>query len=184
MISEVPHRLFPDHDIDFVPLALIPLPDGRKALVTTGASDCTGHVCSGINAVHYLRRAGGRYAVDGEWLDVGAKGTFGNPASRWGWTAAITSAPVLYTEGGGVWQGYACAFATLTELAADGPVEIASIPVHYSNGGAARTGIVTLTGTIIAADQGRSFTVSYSGTPTADTGPTEKRRFPVADGPS
>jgi len=151
------------HDITFVPLTLISLPDGRKALITTGASDCTSHACSGVNAVHYLQREGARYQVDGEWLDVGASGTFGNPARRWGWTAAITGAPVLYTEGGGVWQGYACSAATLTELGAHGPVEIASIPIHYSNGGAVDTGTVTLTGTITAAEQGRSFTVSYAG---------------------
>lgn len=157
-------RTVDQYEITFVPLTLIPLSDGRKALVTTGTSDCTGPACSGLNAVHYLRRDdSARYAVDGEWLDVGASGTFGNPARRWGWTGVITGKPVLYTEGGGVWQGYACSFATLTELAADGPIEIARVPIHYSNGGAAETGIVTLTGTITAAEQGRDFTVSYAG---------------------
>lgn len=150
--------------ITFVPLTLIPLPDDRKALVSTGESDCTGHACSGVNAVHYLRRdETGRYAVDGTWLDVGANGTWGNPAQRWGWTGVITDNPVLYTEGGGVWQGYVCSFAALTELAADGPAEIARIPVHYSNSGAADAGVVTLTGTITTAEQGRAFTVRYAG---------------------
>lgn len=151
-------------DFKFVPLTLIPLPDGRKALVSTGHSDCTGHACSGVNSVHYLRRdEEGRYAVDGKWFDVGASGTWGDPAQRWGWTGAIADSPILYTEGGGVWQGYSCSFVTLTELTSDGPAEIASIPIHYSNSGAVEGGVVTLTGTISAAERGRTFTVSYAG---------------------
>lgn len=156
------------YNITFVPLTLIPLPDGRRALVTTGASDCTGQACSGSNVVHYLRREGARYKVDGEWFDVGASGTLGNPARRWGWTDAIAGAPVLYTEGGGVWQGHACSHASLTQLTPAGPVEIASVPVHYSNGGAAdvEAEIVTLTGHITAVEKDRSFTVHYTGSRT------------------
>lgn len=149
----------------FVPLTLIPLPDGRSALVSTGASDCTGQACSGRNTIHYLRREGARYAVDGEWLDVGASGVVGNPATRWGRTDAIADDPVLYTEGGGVWQGHSCSYASLTQLTATGPVEIARLPVHYSNGGAAEdaAAIVTLSGSIVAAVKGREFTVRYTG---------------------
>ncbi|WP_196258156.1 hypothetical protein [Pelagibacterium limicola] len=152
--------------ITFVPLALIPLPDGRTALVSTGGSSCTGQACSGVNSVHYLRREHARYEVDGEWLNVGATGTVGNPALRWGQTDAIADAPVLYTEGGGVWQGYACSYAALTHLTPAGPVEIASIPVYYSNEGAAEDGadVVTLNGHIVGAREGQSFTVRYSGT--------------------
>ena len=149
----------------YVPLIQIALPGGRTALVSTGASACDGHVCSGLNSVHYLQRdAGtGRYKVEGEWMDVGTAGTFGNPATGWGWTDAIADAPVLYTDGGGVWQGYACSTAALTELTPDGPVEIALIPIHYSNGGAVETGATDVTGTITAAEKGRSFTVTYTG---------------------
>lgn len=146
-----------------VPLTLIPLADGRTALISTGSSDCTGHACSGVNAVHYLQSARGSYEVAGEWMDVGATGTFGNPARRWGWTEAIADDPVLYTEGGGVWQGYACSHASLTALTSDGPVEIATIPVYYSSEGALDTGGTVLEGTITAAEKGRSFTVSYKG---------------------
>ncbi|WOF42504.1 hypothetical protein KNJ79_15165 [Sphingopyxis indica] len=147
----------------FVPLTLIPLADGRTALVSTGSSECTGHACSGVNAVHYLQSARGSYTVEGEWLDVGASGTFGNPARRWGWSDAIAGDPVLYTEGGGVWQGYACSHAALTALTSGGPVEIAAIPVYYSSEGALDTGGTVLEGTITAAEKGRSFTVSYKG---------------------
>lgn len=147
----------------FVPLTLIPLADGRVALVSTGSSECSGHACSGVNAVHYLRGDKARYAVDGEWMNVGASGTYGNPARRWGWSDAITGNPVLYTEGGGVWQGYACTYAALTELTPAGPVEIASIPVYYSSEGALDTGGETLAGEIAAAKKGYGFTVRYGG---------------------
>lgn len=147
----------------FVPLTLIPLADGKVALVSTGSSECSGHACSGVNSVHYLLGNKARYKVDGEWLDIGTSGTFGNPAGRWGWSDAIVDDPVLYTEGGGIWQGYACSYASLTALTPAGPVEIASIPVYYSNEGAVDTGSTTVEGTITATEKGRSFTVSYGG---------------------
>ena len=149
--------------ITFVPLTLVKLPGDVTALVSTGASDCEAHACSGVNSVHYLRRAKDSYGYvkAGEWLDVGVSGTWGNPAARWGVSDAITSAPVLYTEGGGTWQGYSCDVAVLTELRAKGPVEIARIPIYYSD--ASRDNGPTLRGTITAAERGRSFTVSYAG---------------------
>lgn len=147
----------------FVPLTLIPFADGRVALVSTGSSECSGHACSGVNAVHYLQGDKARYSVDGEWMNVGASGTNGNPARRWGWSDAITGNPVLYTEGGGVWQGYACTYASLTELTPAGPVEIASIPVYYSSEGALDAGGETLAGEIATAKKGRGFTVRYGG---------------------
>lgn len=149
--------------ITFVPLTLIRLPGDVTALVSTGASDCEAHACAGLNSVHYLRRdkdsAG--YVKAGEWLDIGVSGTWGNPATRWGWTDAITGTPVLYTEGGGTWQGYSCDVAALTELGPKGPVEIARVPVYYSD--ASRDNGPTLRGTITAAERGRSFTVTYAG---------------------
>jgi len=155
-------------DYTYVPLALIPLPDGKTALIGTGASECTGHACSGLNSVHYLERDAdqARYKAVGEWLDVGTAGTFGNPALRWGWTNAIATSPVLYTEGGGTWQGYSCSYATLTELGPKGPVDIAGIPVSYSNSGATEKSAIELEGEITAAEKGRSFTVTYTGSKT------------------
>lgn len=149
--------------ITFVPLTLIRLPGDVTALVSTGASDCDAHACAGLNSVHYLRRDKDSYGYvkAGEWLDVGMGGTWGNPAARWGVTDAITGTPVLYTEGGGTWQGYSCDAAVLTELGPKGPVEIARIPVYYSD--ASRDNGPTLRGAITAAEQGRSFTVTYAG---------------------
>ncbi len=149
--------------ITYVPLALIPLGGGNVALISTGQSACTGHACSGVNAVQYLRGSAADYEKVGDLVEVGAAGTWGNPATSWGWTDAITGTPVLYTEGGGTWQGYTCALAALTELRPAGPVEIASIPIAYSYDGANGTGATTLEGRITAAERGRSFTVVYTG---------------------
>lgn len=150
----------------FVPLAFIPLSDTRVALVSTGANECTGQACSGMNAVHYLDHDAGAprypYTLQGEWLDVGAAGVVGNPALRWGWTKAIAAGPVLYTEAGGVWQGRACGYAVLTELTPAGPVQIARIQTYFSDA-SADDGEAGVDGVITAADQGRSFTVSYTG---------------------
>lgn len=158
-------RKLDDTDYTFVPLALIPMPDGKTALISTGASDCTGHVCSGINSVHYLEGDKGSYKATGEWLSVGTAGTYGNPALSWGWSDAIASSPVLYTDGGGTWQGYSCSVAALTELTPKGPIELASIPIYYSNSGATETGVVEVQGRITSAEKDRSFTVTYFGTP-------------------
>ncbi|SPU46935.1 hypothetical protein [Brevundimonas diminuta] len=150
----------------FVPLAFIPLSDTRVALVSTGANECTGQACSGMNAVHYLDHDAGAprypYTLQGEWLDVGAAGVVGNPALRWGWTKAIAANPVLYTEAGGVWQGRGCGYAELTELTPSGPVRIARIQTYFSDA-SADDGEAGVDGVITAADQGRSFTVSYTG---------------------
>lgn len=149
--------------ITFVPLTMIKLPGEVTALVSTGASDCEAHACAGLNSVHYLRRDKDsyRYVKAGEWLAVGAAGTWGNPAARWGTTDAITGTPVLYTQAGGTWQGYSCDVAVLTELGAKGPAEIARVPIYYSD--ASRDNGPALRGTISAAERGTSFTVAYTG---------------------
>ena len=158
-------RKVDDTNYTFVPLAYIPLPDGKTALISTGASECTGHVCSGINSVHYLEGSISNYKVTGEWLNIGTGGTYGNAALSWGWSDAIASSPVLYTDGGGTWQGYSCSYASLTELTPKGPVELANFPVYYSNSGATETGVMEVKGAVTSAEKDRSFTVSYSGLP-------------------
>lgn len=152
----------------FVPLAFIPLSDTRVALISTGANDCSGQSCTGLNAVHYFDHAAGSpgepYTQRGEWLDVGAVGTLGNPARHWGWSRSITGTPVLYTEAGGGWQGRHCSYAVLTELAESGPVEIARIRMAFSDA-TTEEAEADISGLITAADD-RSLTVSYTGSST------------------
>lgn len=159
-------RTVDDVKFTYVPLTLIPLPDGKTALISTGASECTGTACSGKNSVHYLQGDKASYKVTGEWLDVGSAGVAGNPALRWGWTDAIESSPMLYTEGGGTWQGYSCSYASLTRLGATAPEDVAQFPVYYSDGGANENNPVEYTGEITSTEKGRSFTVTYTGSKT------------------
>lgn len=157
-------RKIGDENFHFVPLTFIPLSDTRTALVSTGANECTGTACSGMNAVHYLDHDAGEprypFTLQGEWLNVGAVGSVGNPAERWGWSRDISDVPVLYTEGGGGGQGLFCYYAVLTELRASGPVEIAKIPIEYSNG-SSEDSSGQVNGMVTAAEKGKSLTVSY-----------------------
>ncbi|MDM7850880.1 hypothetical protein [Pseudochrobactrum kiredjianiae] len=160
-------RTIGEDTFSFVPLAFIPLSDTRVALISTGANECTSQACSGLNTVHYLEHSAGApqypYTLKGEWMDVGMTGVVGNPAIRWGWSANIADAPVLYTEAGGTWQGRSCTYAILTELTESKPVEIARIPLHMSDASSEEKAI-KYDGEITDAEKGRSLTVSYSGT--------------------
>lgn len=152
--GEGPTRTMEGKRYTFSPLALIDIDGELVALVSVGenADDC--HPCSGVNAVHYLSEG----EIVGEWFDIGATGTFGGAAGRWGVSRAIAASPVLYTEGGGTWQGYTCTWATFTELRPEGPREMVDgIPVGYSGDGTEINGAVT------SASPGERFMVTYSG---------------------
>ena len=80
-------------------------------------------------------RDGSRLRVGGGWFGIGAEGSDGRNATRWGMTRNFSRWPALYTEGGGIWQGCAVQFATLTELRPTGPIDVARlIPIYFSNG--------------------------------------------------
>ena len=160
-------RRIKDETFTFVPLALIPVSSTRVALVSTAVNECTAPQCAGRTSVHYMDHDEGRprwpYEPHGEWLDVGARGVSGQPVARWGHTDAITAAPVLYTEAASPTPDSSCTIAVLTELAPTGPVEIARFPIRRGEGETA-----TLDGRIVAAEKGRSFTLSYTGAQTFD----------------
>src|SRR3546814_3538835 len=85
-------------------------------------SDWSSDVCSsdlgdgGINAIHYLQAGPTGWTLKGEWLKLGSVGTVGNAATAWGFSDALGKNPYLVPSGGGVWQGCAIGFATVTEL--------------------------------------------------------------------
>src|SRR3546814_18138768 len=68
------------------------------------------------------------------WLKLGSVGTVGNAATAWGFSDALGKNPYLVTSGGGVWQGCAIGFATVTELTPDGPVDRGSFTDGMSPG--------------------------------------------------
>lgn len=149
---------------DFAPVTAVELGGGRIALVSTGALRDAGHAEGGLNAIHYLARVRGRLRVTGRWFGLGAGGSHGVSATQWGVSRALSRWPVLYTEGGGTWQGCTVSFATLTELRPTGPVDVAFFPVGFDNGGMVeRPRARRIDGAIAAAVPDRSFTVRYSG---------------------
>jgi hypothetical protein len=150
---------------DFSPIMALELGNGRVALFSTGALRDAGHSEEGLNAVHYLARTGGRLRVSGHWFGLGAGGSHGMSATQWGETRALSRWPMLYTEGGGTWQGCTVTFATLTELRPAGPADVADFPVGFDDHGMVEgPEAQEIDGVIVAAVPDRSFTVRYSGT--------------------
>jgi hypothetical protein len=159
-------RTIEEQDYSFSPEAVQPLGGDMFALISMGSNDNQGHVSSGMNAVHYLRKTAAGYTVAGEWMGVGTVGTFGQPALSYALTAKLGKNPYLITEAGGTWQGYTCGWTNLTELTPGKPIARGSFGSGYSNSGAAgsKRKIQELEGVIISAIPDTSFTVSFSGT--------------------
>jgi len=153
-------------DYDFRPVTAVELGRGVIALFSTGILRFAGHPSDGLNAVHYLARRGRRLVVLGGWFGIGASGSNGEAAARWGVTRALSRFPAIYSEGGGSWQGCRVKFAVLTELRRAGPVDVTDLlPVYYSNAGmVGEENAETVEGTLSSAIPNRSFTVRYSGT--------------------
>jgi hypothetical protein len=152
-------------DLDFVPIALTDLGGGRTALISTGTWVEHGHSSTGLNALHYFIHENGRVRITGSWFGFGADGSHGQAAMRWGMVRGLSRWPVLYTEGGGTWQGCTVSGATLTELRPAGPVDVASFPVLYSDAGmVAGHSAGNIRGVLAGVVPDRSFTVRYAGT--------------------
>ena len=136
------------------------------ALISKGHNENLGHAQSGMNAVHYLRKTVSGYTLVGEWLNIGAVGTFGQPALRYGLTTKLGKNPYLITQAGGTWQGYTCEGTSLTELTRTKPSERGSFASGYSNSGAEekKRKQQQLDGVITSAIPDISFKVSFSGT--------------------
>jgi len=150
-------------DVQFTPGAVVPAPFG-PVLVSVGEVQDAAHVSAGKIAVHYLRAAGDHYEVVRSFVPAVTSGSFGRVAS-WSVSRKFSDYPVLYTVGGGTWQGYSCASATLTELTPAGPRELATIPLSYSNGGAVTDAsqAVNIEGKVRNIVKDQSFDVVYSG---------------------
>lgn len=175
-----------DRNYDFRPLATVDLGGGRIALLSTGVLRDAGHSGDGLNAIHYLARRDGRLHVVGRWFGLGAGGSHGASATRWGVTRALSEWPILYTEGGGTWQGCSISVAVLTELRPDGPADVADLQVFYSDAG---TGWTTppreVHGAIVRAEPGRAFTVRYHGSESfEETWVRDGSRYRLAGGDS
>jgi hypothetical protein len=147
----------------FTPGKLVWAPFGPVLLSEGNVLDAS-HASAGQLAAIYLKPNGTGFAAEKKFIPAVESGSFGS-LSEWSVSLNLSSNPVVYVEGGGTWQGYTCSVATLLELAPNAPVEIAQIPVYYSNAGTITDNSkpTELKGRIANVVEGQSFDVSYSG---------------------
>jgi hypothetical protein len=132
-------------------------------LISEGKVPDAAHVNAGRLAVHYLRPEGDHFAVVRAFPAAVAAGSFGQ-VGKWSVSPRFSDFPVIATQGGGMWQGYACSNLILTELRPDGPVELVAIPLTYDDTGAKTDDSgVAIQGKLINIVRNQSFDVVYSG---------------------
>lgn len=153
---------FPE-TVEFTPGGLAWTPFG-PVLISVGEVKDAAHVSAGKIAVHYLRPVGGQFEVAQSFVPAIETGSFGRIGS-WSLSRKFSDFPVIYATGGGTWQGFTCAVATLTELTPNGPRQLADIPLAYGNGGAVREGekATEIEGKVRNIVKDQSFDVVYSG---------------------
>jgi hypothetical protein len=153
---------FPE-DVRYTPGKLI-WPAFGPVLLSEGKVVDAAHVSAGKIAVHYLKPAGDGFEVVHAWPTGVVTGSSGQVA-RWTVSAGFSNWPVVVSEGGGMWQGYACSWAKLTELRPAGPAELATVPLSYDDSGAqTEEGAGTaIEGRIINVVKNQSFDVVYTG---------------------
>ncbi len=108
--------------IDFQPGVLVETPFAT-VLVSEGRTEGGYHVDSGHVAIHYLVPEGHSYRVTKAFPDAIQIGSWGM-MSMMKVSRKFSNLPVVYTEGGGTWQGNSCGWVQLTELQPSGPVEL------------------------------------------------------------
>jgi hypothetical protein len=140
-------------------------PSFGPVLLSEGKVVDAAHVSAGKIAIHYLKPVGDRFELVHAWPTGVVTGSSGQVA-RWSVSGGFSDWPVIVSEGGGMWQGYACSWAKLTELRPAGPAELATVPLSYDDSGAqADEGAGTaIQGRIINVVRNQSFDVVYSGT--------------------
>jgi hypothetical protein len=132
-------------------------------LISEGEVIEPGHVSAGRIAVHYLREDGAKFALVKDHLQAVVTGSFGR-VGEWRVMDDLMPHPVIYTTGGGTWQGYSCSWGILTELSPSGPREIGRFALSYSDDGAIEDGPTqTIEGALANIVKGRSFDIVYAG---------------------
>jgi hypothetical protein len=130
---------------------------GSAYLIVSGANVDESHAASGTLAVAQLQLANERITLKRRWLEAGGGSTWGG-APEFSISSRLGANPVIYTEGGGTWQGCTSAVADLIELTPTGPVIVAQFPVFYGPPEGRET-----VGKITNIRHGVSFDVSYTG---------------------
>lgn len=149
--------------IAYEPGTLVDVPFG-PVLVNEGRVPDGSHADSGHVAIHYLVPEGRGYRVIGAYPDAVRSGSFGE-LGELAVSRKFGRLPVVYTQGGGTWQGYTCSWTTLTELGPKGPRELATFMDAYDDSGATVDGAGgTTRGKITDIVPDRSFAVTFTGT--------------------
>ncbi len=149
--------------VRFEPQRLLWMPPGA-VLISEGEAPDAPHASGGHIAIHYLRPAGDRFEVTRRFVPAVTTGSSGK-LGEWSVSSRFGERPVITAAGGGTFQGYSCTVLTLTEVGPSGPVELAEIPLSYSDAGAQEDPeeATEIEGKIANVVKGRSFEVVYSG---------------------
>jgi hypothetical protein len=150
-------------DVRYAPGRLLWLPFG-PVLLSEGKVQDPAHVSAGKIAIHYLRPTADRFEVVRAFPSGVVTGSFGQVA-HWSVSPRFSTWPVIAAEGGGTWQGYTCAWLTLTEIGPGGPAELATVPLSYDDAGAKtdEAEAQSIDGKILNVVKNQSFDVVYSG---------------------
>lgn len=136
----------------------------RAVLITVTESEGACHACAGSLGVYYLVPEGAGFRVTGKFPEAVPGNGFGGAPSEWSISDKFGPLPVIYSEAGWSGQGYTCTTFRLTELRADKPLPIATVPIFYTDDD---TGAPDAKGTIEgkfgAIVPGKSFTLNFAG---------------------
>jgi len=133
----------------------------RAVLITATSIEQASHAVTGSLGIYYLRPAGDHFEVSTRFPAAVAGNGFGGEPNNWSVSERFGALPVIYAEAGWTGQGMTCSSFTLTELAPDKPVKLATVPIGYDDSGAG--GESNIEGKLGAIVPGKLFTVDYSG---------------------
>lgn len=105
---------------------------------------------------HYFVVENGEIKKQKSYEPMVEAGSFGN-FTDWGISDKFTNNPVIFVEGGGVWQGIMCVSTTLIEITDRGPVELLNIISQRSNDEK------KIKGKIENIIKNKSFDIKYTG---------------------
>jgi hypothetical protein len=152
---------------------------GTAILVLAASNTDESHASSGTLGVIHLKSLANGFTVLRRWLEAGGGSTWGG-APEFSISSKIGPRPVVYTEGGGTWQGCTSGVASLIELTPSGPQSLAEFPAFYEPAEGRGT-----TGKVTNIRFGLSFDVVYSGSKRfVDKYARRGSKYLLASGPS
>ena len=157
--------------LQYSPVKLADLGDGRVALVSTAVWPDGCPQCGGAVAVHYLTRTGMAFHVDKAWYDLGPSGTFGDaPDARV--RLDLFERPTLQAETSDRVTGCEMTHTSLYELTPAGPVlrarDILAKRDNIPMGAMRSNRLADYYGNVLSEGKGKGFSLHYHGTTEGD----------------